>query len=49
MRVLVLDVISCIWAGLAGVGYFFSGAIASIIGDFKQVGIALFFIVLFGY
>ncbi len=33
---------------LAGVGYFFSGAITNIIGDLKQVGIWLFFIVLFG-
>ena len=50
LRFLVLDIISCsIWALLlAGVGYFFSGAITSIIGDFKQIGIALFFIVLFG-
>jgi flagellar biosynthesis/type III secretory pathway M-ring protein FliF/YscJ len=49
-RFLLLDVISCaIWAlVLAGVGYFFSGAITNIIGDFKQVGIWLFFIVLFG-
>ena len=29
-------------------GYFFSGAITGIIGDFKQIGIALFFIVLVG-
>jgi membrane protein DedA with SNARE-associated domain len=50
LRFLFLDVISCaIWAlMLAGVGYFFSGAITSIIGDFKQIGIALFFIVLIG-
>jgi len=50
LRFLFLDVISCaIWALLlAGVGYFFSGAITSIIGDFKQIGIALFFIVLIG-
>jgi len=49
-RFIILDVISCaIWAlVLAGVGYFFSGAITNIIGDFKQVGIWLFFIVLFG-
>ncbi len=49
-RFLVLDVISCaIWAlVLAGIGYFFSGAITNIIGDFKQIGIALFFIVLVG-
>lgn len=49
-RFLFLDTISClIWALLlAGVGYFFSGAITNIIGDFKQIGIALFFIVMFG-
>lgn len=49
-RFLALDSISClIWVTvLSGVGYFFSGAITSIIGDFKQIGIALFFIVLFG-
>ena len=50
VRFLVLDTISCaIWAlVLAGIGYFFSGAITTIIGDFKQIGIGLFFIVLFG-
>lgn len=50
LRFLALDSISCfIWVTiLSGVGYFFSGAITSIIGDFKQIGIALFFIVLFG-
>ncbi len=49
-RFLILDLISCIiWVSmLSGIGYFFSGAITSIIGDFKQVGIALFFIVMFG-
>ncbi len=49
-RFLVLDTISCsIWVTLlAGSGYFFSGAITSIIGDFKQIGIALFFIVMIG-
>ena len=49
-RFLFLDTLSCaVWAlVLAGVGYFFSGAITNIIGDFKQIGIALFFIVLFG-
>lgn len=49
-RFLILDAISCsTWVlVLAGIGYFFSGAISSIIGDFKQVGIALFFVVLFG-
>ncbi|MGI8639071.1 MAG: DedA family protein [Pyrinomonadaceae bacterium] len=50
LRFLLLDAVSCaIWALLlASVGYFFSGAITSIIGDFKQIGVALFFIVLVG-
>jgi membrane protein DedA with SNARE-associated domain len=50
LRFLVLDGISCfIWVFLlAGAGYFFSGAITSIIGDFRQIGVALFFIVLTG-
>jgi hypothetical protein len=45
-----MDTISCsIWAFiLAGLGYFFSGAVTSIIGDFHQIGVALFFIVLTG-
>lgn len=49
-RFLLLDFISCsIWVMmLAGTGYFFSGAITTIIGDFQQIGIAVFFIVLFG-
>lgn len=48
-RFLLLDAISCaMWVLLlAGTGYFFSGAITSIIGDFQQVGIALFFVILF--
>lgn len=48
-RFVILDAISCsIWVLLlGGVGYFFSGAITSIIGDFKQVGIAAFFLILF--
>lgn len=48
-RFLFLDFISCFtWVILlAGTGYFFSGAITSIIGDFQQIGIALFFIILF--
>ncbi len=48
-RFLILDTISCsIWVLLlAGTGYFFSGAITSIIGDFQQIGIALFFLILF--
>jgi hypothetical protein len=49
-RFLLNDFISCsIWAAiLAGTGYFFSGAITSIIGDFQQIGIALFVIVVVG-
>ncbi len=49
-RFLLLDTISCaVWAFiLASVGYFFSGAITNIIGDFKKIGVALFFIVLIG-
>ena len=45
-----LDFISCsLWVLiLASVGYFFSGAVTTIIGDFKQIGIAVFFIVLAG-
>ncbi|MGD9563645.1 MAG: DedA family protein [Pyrinomonadaceae bacterium] len=48
-RFIVLDAVSCfLWAFLlAGTGYFFSGAITSIIGDFQQIGIALFFVILF--
>ena len=49
-RFLFLDAISCFfWVLLlSGAGYFFSGAVTSMIGDFKQVGIALFFVVLAG-
>ncbi len=49
-RFLLLDIISCsVWVLiLAGTGYFFSGAITGIIGDFKQIGMALFVIVLIG-
>ena len=48
-RFIVLDAASCvIWAMLlSGAGYFFSGAITSIIGDFQQIGVALFFLILF--
>ncbi len=48
-RFLFLDFISCFtWVlVLSGTGYFFSGAITSIIGDFQQIGIALFFVILF--
>ncbi len=50
LRFLGLSTISCsLWVLLlSGLGYFFSGAITSMIGDFKQVGFALFFIVMFG-
>ena len=48
LRFLFLDAISCAtWVLiLSGTGYFFSGAITSIIGDFQQIGIALFFVIL---
>lgn len=50
LRFLGLSAISCsLWVILlSGLGYFFSGAVTSMIGDFKQVGFALFFIVMFG-
>ncbi|REJ79411.1 MAG: DedA family protein [Acidobacteria bacterium] len=49
-KFLFLDFISCsVWVLiLAGIGYFFSGAVTTIIGDFQQIGIAVFFIVLAG-
>ena len=49
-RFLMLDAISCgLWVLiLAGIGYFFSGAITGILGNFKQAGIAIFFVVLIG-
>jgi len=49
-RFVAFDAISCgLWVLLlSGTGYFFSGAVTSIIGDFQQIGIALFFIVLTG-
>jgi membrane protein DedA with SNARE-associated domain len=49
-RFLLLDAISCgTWVLiLSGLGYFFSGAITGILGNFKQAGIALFFVVLCG-
>lgn len=49
-RFVALDAISCgMWVLiLAGTGYFFSGAITSILGNFKQVGISLFFVLLVG-
>lgn len=49
-RFLFLDFISCsVWVMiLASTGYFFSGAVTAMIGDFKQIGITVFFIVLAG-
>lgn len=49
-KFLLLDFISCsIWVLiLASVGYFFSGAVTTILGDFQQIGIAVFFVVLAG-
>jgi membrane protein DedA with SNARE-associated domain len=49
-RFLLLDTISCaIWVFiLSGAGYFFSGAITSVLGDFKRIGMWLFFIVMIG-
>jgi membrane protein DedA with SNARE-associated domain len=49
-RFVALDAISCgLWVFLlSGAGYFFSGAVTSIIGDFQQIGKALFFIVMTG-
>jgi membrane protein DedA with SNARE-associated domain len=50
LRFLALDAISCfLWVGLlSGAGYFFRGAVTSVIGDVRQIGVALFFIVLTG-
>ncbi|MCZ2391480.1 MAG: DedA family protein [Acidobacteria bacterium] len=50
LRFLALDAISCsLWVLiLSGVGYFFSGSIKTIIGDYEKIGIALFFIVMTG-
>ena len=50
LRFIGLSAISCgLWVTiLSGVGYFFSGAITSMIGDYKRIGIALFFIVMLG-
>jgi membrane protein DedA with SNARE-associated domain len=49
-KFIFLDFVSCsLWVTtLASVGYFFSGAVTTIIGDFQQIGIAVFFIVLGG-
>ncbi|MEP6900637.1 MAG: DedA family protein [Actinomycetota bacterium] len=50
LRFVMLDAISCgLWVLiLTGLGYFFSGAITGILGNFKQAGVALFFVVLIG-
>lgn len=50
LRFLGLSAISCsLWVMLlAGLGYFFSGFVTSILGDYQRIGIALFFIVMFG-
>lgn len=50
LRFLGLSALSCsIWVLLlSGLGFFFSGAITSIIGDYQRVGIALFVIVMIG-
>lgn len=50
LRFLSLSAFSCLlWVLLlAGVGYFFSGAITSMIGDYQRIGIALFMIVMIG-
>lgn len=50
LRFITLSAISCsLWVMfLAGLGYFFSGAVTSMIGDFRQVGFVLFFVVMFG-
>ncbi len=49
-RFLGLSALSCfLWVMLlTSVGYFFSGAITSLIGDYQRIGIALFIIVMIG-
>jgi membrane protein DedA with SNARE-associated domain len=49
-RFVAIDTVSCfIWSSLlAGAGFFFSGFVTSIIGDFQQIGKALFVIVVIG-
>ncbi len=49
-RFLALSAISCsLWVMLlSGVGYFFSGAITSMLGDYQRIGVALFFILMIG-
>ena len=50
LRFLSLSLLSCsLWVLLlSGLGYFFSGAITSIIGDYKRVGALLFAVVMIG-
>ena len=50
LRFLGLSALSCsLWViMLSGTGYFFSGAITSVIGDYKRIGFALFIIVMIG-
>lgn len=50
LRFLASSAISCgIWVTiLSGVGYFFSGAITSMIGDYRRIGFGLFMIVMIG-
>jgi len=49
-RFVIMSAVSCsIWVMiLTSIGFFFSGAIKSVIGDFRQVGIFLFIVVLIG-
>lgn len=49
-RFVGLSAISCsLWVFiLSSVGYFFSGAITSVIGDYQRIGVALFFLVMIG-
>lgn len=49
-RFIFLDFISCsLWVLiLSSVGYFFSGAITTVIGEPKKIGVALFFIAMVG-
>ena len=50
LRFIGLSGLSCsLWVLLlSGIGYFFSGAVTSILGDYQRIGIALFFIVMLG-
>jgi membrane protein DedA with SNARE-associated domain len=50
LRFLILSVSSCfLWVFvLSGAGYFFSGAVMGLIGDFQRLGKVLLVIVVFG-